>query len=63
MKQCFLNLHKDKIIAGTSMKITFEHVNKYFGDVHALEDINLTIEDGELFFLLGPSGCGKTTFI
>ncbi|MBP5638667.1 MAG: ABC transporter ATP-binding protein [Victivallales bacterium] len=45
------------------MKITFEHVNKYFGDVHALEDINLTIEDGELFFLLGPSGCGKTTLL
>ena len=45
------------------MKITFEHINKFFGDVHALEDINLTIEDGELFFLLGPSGCGKTTLL
>lgn len=45
------------------MKISFDHVCKYFGDVHALEDINLTIEDGELFFLLGPSGCGKTTLL
>lgn len=45
------------------MKITFDHVCKDFGDVHALKDICLTIEDGELFFLLGPSGCGKTTLL
>lgn len=45
------------------MKITFDNVCKDFGDVHALKNINLTIEDGELFFLLGPSGCGKTTLL
>jgi len=43
--------------------LNIEHVNKSFGDVTALKDINLSVEDGELFFLLGPSGCGKTTLL
>ncbi len=36
---------------------------KKFGDMVALKTISLTIEPGELFFLLGPSGCGKTTLL
>ena len=36
---------------------------KRFGEVTALRDLNLTIEDGEFFSLLGPSGCGKTTIL
>ena len=32
-----------------------------FGDVIAIEDLNLSIEKGECFSMLGPSGCGKTT--
>jgi len=36
-------------------------VTKRFGDVVAVNDVSLEIEDGEFFSLLGPSGCGKTT--
>lgn len=39
------------------------HITKFFGDVHAVDDINLTVREGEFLVLLGPSGCGKTTLM
>src|SRR5256885_13811380 len=41
--------------------VSFEHVTKKYGDVLAVNDLNLEIRDGEFMVLVGPSGCGKTT--
>ena len=41
--------------------IAIDNVTKRFGDHTAVDDISLTIEQGEFFSMLGPSGCGKTT--
>lgn len=41
--------------------VKFEHVWKKFGEVVALQDLNIDIEDKEFLVLVGPSGCGKST--
>jgi multiple sugar transport system ATP-binding protein len=41
--------------------VTFDHVYKRFGDVIAVNDLNIQIADREFLVLVGPSGCGKTT--
>lgn len=38
-------------------------LNVYYGDFHALKNINLTVPEKEITALIGPSGCGKSTFL
>ena len=42
-------------------KVVFEHVFKKFGEVTAVNDLNIEVLDKEFLVLVGPSGCGKTT--
>jgi NitT/TauT family transport system ATP-binding protein len=44
-------------------KLQISHLGKSFGELRALQDINLVVERGEFIALVGPSGCGKTTFL
>ena len=43
--------------------IEIRGLNKYFGDLHVLKDVNLTVKKGEKLVVIGPSGSGKSTLI
>lgn len=43
--------------------IEFKNVEKYYGDFHALKNINLTFNKGEVVVVIGPSGSGKSTML
>lgn len=45
------------------MHIEVNHLNKHFGEFHAVRDVSFTIEKGKLIGLLGPSGGGKTSIL
>ena len=48
--------------AGTAEALVrMTHVNKHFGDLHVLRDINLEVKRGEVVVVIGPSGSGKST--
>lgn len=43
--------------------LELKNVDKYYGDVHAIKGVNLTINKGEFIVFVGPSGCGKSTLL
>ena len=44
-------------------KIEARHLNLYYGQKHALKDVNLDIKENKITAFIGPSGCGKSTFL
>lgn len=46
-----------------STKISVKDLNLYYGDFHALKDINMEIPENKITAFIGPSGCGKSTFL
>ena len=44
-------------------KIKIENLDLYYGDFHALKDINLDLPANEITAFIGPSGCGKSTLL
>ena len=46
-----------------SPKMSMRHVNVYYGDKQAIQDVNVDIAKNEVIAMIGPSGCGKSTFL
>ena len=44
-------------------KITVRDLNLYYGENHALKDVNMNIRENCVTAFIGPSGCGKSTFL
>jgi len=43
--------------------VSAENINAYYGESHAIKNVNIKINRNEVVAMMGPSGCGKTTFL
>jgi phosphate transport system ATP-binding protein len=48
---------------GENIRITVNNFNAYYGDKHALKNLNIDIPGNMIVAMIGPSGCGKSTFL
>jgi phosphate transport system ATP-binding protein len=55
--------HKDNAVENKTTKIECRDCQVYYGDTHAIKDVNVDIEDKTVTAFIGPSGCGKSTFL
>jgi phosphate transport system ATP-binding protein len=56
-------LKESRPVERKATTIDVRDVNLYYGDFHAVQDVNMTIEPNKVTALIGSSGCGKTTFL
>jgi phosphate transport system ATP-binding protein len=56
-------LKAEKVAAMKETKLLAEKVQVYYGDTHAIKDVDLRIEEKTVTAFIGPSGCGKSTFL
>lgn len=52
-----------EILKETKNKIKIENLNAFYGDFHALKDINIKVKPNTVMAFIGPSGCGKSTLL
>lgn len=59
----FDNTTKPEALVSKTSKISTRNVQVYYGETHAIKDVNVEIEDKTVTAFIGPSGCGKSTFL
>jgi phosphate transport system ATP-binding protein len=58
-----VEMQKIAMPTDTALKISARGVNVYYGQAHAIKDVDVDIEDKAVTAFIGPSGCGKSTFL
>src|SRR6478752_3462951 len=53
----------ERAVSQTDIKISARKVQVYYGEKHALKDVDVDIQDKTVTAFIGPSGCGKSTFL
>ena len=57
------NLYSTSIPSDESVVVQAEKVNKFFGSMHILKDIDMLVHKNEVVVIIGPSGAGKSTLL